>query len=49
MGAMVWMAYLIAIGGAHQKYGGPFNEPEHATYYGGDHGGYTDYPTLDEA
>ncbi|WP_344976973.1 alkene reductase [Salinactinospora qingdaonensis] len=27
--------------------GGPFNEPDRATFYGGDHRGYTDYPTLD--
>ncbi|MFI9203192.1 alkene reductase [Streptomyces sp. NPDC053048] len=26
--------------------GGPFNTPEPATYYGGDHRGYTDYPAL---
>jgi N-ethylmaleimide reductase len=26
--------------------GGPFNEPDSATFYGGDHRGYTDYPTL---
>ncbi|MET0898330.1 MAG: alkene reductase [Mycobacterium sp.] len=26
--------------------GGPFNTPDHATFYGGDHHGYTDYPTL---
>ncbi|MCP9986047.1 alkene reductase [Streptomyces sudanensis] len=26
--------------------GGPFNEPDEATYYGGDHRGYTDYPVL---
>jgi N-ethylmaleimide reductase len=28
--------------------GGPFNEPNHATFYGGDARGYTDYPTLEE-
>ncbi|MFI9251257.1 alkene reductase [Streptomyces sp. NPDC053069] len=27
--------------------GGPFNTPDPATFYGGDHRGYTDYPTLD--
>ncbi|MFJ9611949.1 alkene reductase [Kitasatospora sp. NPDC101176] len=27
--------------------GGPFNTPDAATFYGGDHRGYTDYPTLD--
>ncbi|MFF3432218.1 alkene reductase [Streptomyces sp. NPDC002602] len=26
--------------------GGPFNTPDPATFYGGDHHGYTDYPTL---
>lgn len=26
--------------------GGPFNAPDPATFYGGDHRGYTDYPTL---
>ncbi|GAA4994125.1 alkene reductase [Kitasatospora paranensis] len=26
--------------------GGPFNTPDPATFYGGDHRGYTDYPTL---
>lgn len=26
--------------------GGPFNSPDKATFYGGDHRGYTDYPTL---
>lgn len=26
--------------------GGPFNTPDSATFYGGDHRGYTDYPTL---
>ncbi|MCQ0025020.1 alkene reductase [Streptomyces somaliensis DSM 40738] len=26
--------------------GGPFNEADEATYYGGDHRGYTDYPAL---
>ena len=25
--------------------GGPFNDPDPATFYGGDHHGYTDYPT----
>ncbi|MEU6258512.1 alkene reductase [Streptomyces sp. NPDC047043] len=25
--------------------GGPFNTPDRATFYGGDHRGYTDYPT----
>ncbi|MFE3635140.1 alkene reductase [Streptomyces sp. NPDC059168] len=26
--------------------GGPFNAPDQSTFYGGDHRGYTDYPTL---
>ncbi|WP_033819551.1 alkene reductase [Kitasatospora sp. MBT63] len=26
--------------------GGPFNAPDTATFYGGDHRGYTDYPSL---
>ena len=26
--------------------GGPFNTPDRATAFGGDHRGYTDYPTL---
>ncbi|MFF8729393.1 alkene reductase [Streptomyces sp. NPDC015171] len=26
--------------------GGPFNTPDQSTFYGGDHRGYTDYPTL---
>ncbi|WP_405959052.1 alkene reductase [Streptomyces sp. NBC_00868] len=26
---------------------GPFNAPDASTFYGGDHRGYTDYPTLD--
>ncbi|KOX24074.1 alkene reductase [Nocardiopsis sp. NRRL B-16309] len=29
--------------------GGPFNEPDSGTFYGGDHRGYTDYPALDRA
>lgn len=28
------------------RVGGPFNEADEATFYGGDHRGYTDYPTL---
>jgi N-ethylmaleimide reductase len=28
--------------------GGPFNTPDYAKAYGGDHEGYTDYPTLNE-
>jgi N-ethylmaleimide reductase len=26
----------------------PLNPPEPATFYGGDHRGYTDYPALDQ-
>jgi N-ethylmaleimide reductase len=26
--------------------GGPYNQPDPATFYGGDHRGYTDYPAL---
>jgi N-ethylmaleimide reductase len=29
--------------------GGPFNTPDPATFYGGDHRGYTDYPTLSDS
>ncbi|WP_028046064.1 alkene reductase [Cellulomonas sp. URHE0023] len=29
--------------------GGPFAAPDYSTAYGGDHAGYTDYPTLDDA
>ncbi|GAA1853497.1 alkene reductase [Myceligenerans crystallogenes] len=29
--------------------GGPYNTPDQATFYGGDHTGYTDYPTLENA
>ncbi|MGP3923144.1 alkene reductase [Streptomyces sp. 8N616] len=32
---------------ARIKAGGPYNAPDPATFYGGDHRGYTDYPTLD--
>ncbi|OLT38008.1 alkene reductase [Actinomadura sp. CNU-125] len=28
------------------KAGGPYNEADSASFYGGDHRGYTDYPTL---
>jgi N-ethylmaleimide reductase len=27
--------------------GGPFNEPDPSSFYGGDARGYTDYPTLE--
>ncbi|MGF1563317.1 MAG: alkene reductase [Geminicoccaceae bacterium] len=30
------------------RQGAPLNEPDHATFYGGDHRGYTDYPFLEE-
>ena len=29
------------------KAGGPYNEADPATFYGGDHRGYTDYPVLE--
>jgi N-ethylmaleimide reductase len=32
---------------ARIKAGGPYNAPDPDTFYGGDHRGYTDYPTLD--
>lgn len=32
---------------ARIKAGGPYNEPNPATFYGGDHRGYTDYTTLE--
>lgn len=31
---------------ARLEAGGPFNTPDRATFYGGDHHGYTDYPGL---
>jgi len=31
---------------ARLRSGAPLNEPDRATFYGGDHRGYTDYPTL---
>jgi N-ethylmaleimide reductase len=31
------------------RLGAPLNEPDRATFYGGDSTGYTDYPALDEA
>ncbi|UZN03008.1 alkene reductase [Cellulomonas sp. S1-8] len=31
---------------ARIRAGGPFNTPDPATFYGGDHVGYTDYPAL---
>ncbi|MET9950766.1 alkene reductase [Streptomyces sp. NPDC006339] len=31
---------------ARLKAGGPYNNPDPATFFGGDHRGYTDYPTL---
>jgi len=34
---------------ARLRAGGPFNEPDRATFYGGDAAGYTDYPTLAQA
>ena len=34
---------------ARLKLGGPFNEPDRATFYGGGEKGYTDYPALADA
>ncbi|MFF5972810.1 alkene reductase [Streptomyces sp. NPDC012769] len=31
---------------ARLKAGGPYNTPDRGTFFGGDHRGYTDYPTL---
>ena len=31
------------------KRGAPLTEPDQSTFYGGDHHGYTDYPSLEEA
>jgi N-ethylmaleimide reductase len=31
---------------ARIRAGGPYNEADRATFYGGDHRGYTDYPVL---
>lgn len=31
------------------RLGAPLNEPDHATFYGGDERGYTDYPALETA
>ncbi|WP_411036895.1 alkene reductase [Shinella sp. BYT-45] len=33
---------------ARIRAGGPFNTPDPATFYGGDHTGYTDYPALSQ-
>lgn len=32
---------------ARLRAGGPYNTPDRATFYGGDHRGYTDYPALE--
>jgi N-ethylmaleimide reductase len=29
--------------------GAPLNAPDRATFYGGDHRGYTDYPVIEQA
>jgi N-ethylmaleimide reductase len=34
---------------ARIRAGGPYNEADPSTFYGGDHRGYTDYPALDQA
>ncbi|WP_137990137.1 alkene reductase [Streptomyces vilmorinianum] len=31
---------------ARLKSGGPYNAPDHTSFFGGDHRGYTDYPSL---
>ena len=45
--AMLWLANPDL--DVRIKAGGPFNAPDQATFYGGDHVGYTDYPTLTQA
>ena len=45
--AVLWLANPDL--DARIKAGGPFNTPDQATFYGGDHVGYTDYPTLENA
>jgi len=45
--AVLWLANPDL--DARIKAGGPFNTPVQATFYGGDHVGYTDYPTLENA
>ncbi|WP_433796189.1 alkene reductase [Actinoplanes sp. CA-252034] len=45
--AVLWLANPDL--DARIKAGGPYNTPDQATFYGGDHTGYTDYPTLEEA
>ncbi|MEU5876515.1 alkene reductase [Spirillospora sp. NPDC047279] len=34
---------------ARIRAGGPYNEADKATFYGGDHRGYTDYPSIEAA
>ncbi|MEM1362806.1 MAG: alkene reductase [Pseudomonadota bacterium] len=34
---------------ARLRQGAALNDPDHSTFYGGDHRGYTDYPFLDSA
>jgi len=34
---------------ARIRKGAPWNEPDQSTFYGGDHRGYTDYPTLEDS
>ncbi len=40
------MLLAVVLGGQR---GGPFNDLDRATLYGGDAHGYLDYPTLDES
>ena len=42
--ATMWLANPDLV--ARIRAGGPFNQADPATFYGGDHRGYTDYPTL---
>lgn len=44
--ATLWLANPDLV--ARVRAGGPFNQADSATYYGGDHRGYTDYPTLEK-
>ncbi|MET7305249.1 alkene reductase [Embleya sp. NPDC005575] len=43
--AEMWLANPDLV--ARVRAGGPYNTADKATFYGGDHQGYTDYPTLD--
>lgn len=45
--AEMWLANPDLV--ARVRAGGPYNVADKATFYGGDHRGYTDYPTLEAA